>query len=603
MRYTNVNELYRQVQKNSLKRAILNLSEKLGANATMGDYISDFQKSDAPQFKGRTKEQRKKMAIAAYLDKTGQTREELELDEEWNEEETNKRMDIIGQNGNDGLHYDKVELDEAEVSVYGFISTGERKKFLDNLKSMRLQFKSKVMNLPDPVPATGLLNFDADQSTINAIIKFAKRMKLKIMKEEVELDEIKEPFVVVDTADGNKVVATASDEKGAKSSIASAELPPMKIKDKKTLKVMKSKKKQMIGQPFKEEVKLKETIVDFDYSRNPKGIYNAFLQMSKKLGLTLFNAPTGMTDLKNKGTGRIGGTKQNMLKFMKYLNSKGIEPSVEIVNEEVELDENFRKLAMKGMGTETKRDARVGLKTDYYLPSNGDKSFGKIMRVSKDGYEIEDEKTKKTYKFKFYDPQVAKKLMSGKTEEDELDEAKSATGYELYHDSFSDAMQHAYSHAKKKFGMTVDPKEIDNKVATGPKKPGQGKTNSYSLKTNKGTLQIQVYNKGGSKPYELNMYQESIGEAIDPADIDDTASQKDIEAASRNIIMQLRKSVSMNGQKDVEFADGKKVKVKANIAQAVLSKYNKQRTSIDKGKFQMQIAKSYADLLKATKGK
>ena len=80
------------------------------------------------------------------------------------------------------------------------------------------------------------------------------------------------------------------------------------------------------------------------------------------------------------------------------------------IKEEVELDENFRKLAMKGMGTETKRDARVGLKTDYYLPSNGDKSFGKIMRVSKDGYEIEDEKTKKTYKFKFYDPMKAKQM-------------------------------------------------------------------------------------------------------------------------------------------------------------------------------------------------
>ena len=78
--------------------------------------------------------------------------------------------------------------------------------------------------------------------------------------------------------------------------------------------------------------------------------------------------------------------------------------------EYVELDENFRKLAMMGIGTETKKGARVGLKTDYYLPSNGDKSFGKIMRVSKDGYEIEDEKTKKTYKFKFYDPMKAKQM-------------------------------------------------------------------------------------------------------------------------------------------------------------------------------------------------
>ena len=77
--------------------------------------------------------------------------------------------------------------------------------------------------------------------------------------EEVELDEMKEPFAVVDTADGNKVVGTASDEKGAKSIITSAELPPMKIKDKKTLKIVKVKKKQMIGYPLKEEIELDET--------------------------------------------------------------------------------------------------------------------------------------------------------------------------------------------------------------------------------------------------------------------------------------------------------------------------------------------------------
>ena len=43
--------------------------EKLGKNADMGDYIDDFEKSDAPQFKGKSKEKRKDMAIAAYLSK------------------------------------------------------------------------------------------------------------------------------------------------------------------------------------------------------------------------------------------------------------------------------------------------------------------------------------------------------------------------------------------------------------------------------------------------------------------------------------------------------------------------------------------------------
>ena len=45
--------------------------------------------------------------------------------------------------------------------------------------------------------------------------------------------------------------------------------------------------------------------------------------------------------------------------------------------------------------------------------------------------------------------------------------------YDLYHKDFSSAMQHAYDYAKKKLGITVDPKEIDNKVATGPKKPSK----------------------------------------------------------------------------------------------------------------------------------
>jgi len=41
--------------------------EVLSKDADQGDYIDDFQKSDAPQFKGKSKEKRKDMAIAAYL--------------------------------------------------------------------------------------------------------------------------------------------------------------------------------------------------------------------------------------------------------------------------------------------------------------------------------------------------------------------------------------------------------------------------------------------------------------------------------------------------------------------------------------------------------
>ena len=93
---------------------------------------------------------------------------------------------------------------------------------------------------------------------------------------------------------------------------------------------------------------------------------------------------------------------------------------------------------------------------------------------------------------------------------EEVEEKKAATGYELYHKTFSDAMQHAYAHAKTK-GFIVDPKEIDDKVATGPKKPSSGKTNRYELKAGRKTVFIQVANLD-NKRYELNMYIEGLEE-------------------------------------------------------------------------------------------
>jgi hypothetical protein len=45
------------------------------------------------------------------------------------EDESNKRMDIIGQNGNEGLHYRATEEDEAEFDDYGMRVTEDRVGF------------------------------------------------------------------------------------------------------------------------------------------------------------------------------------------------------------------------------------------------------------------------------------------------------------------------------------------------------------------------------------------------------------------------------------------------------------------------------------------
>jgi hypothetical protein len=128
------------------------------------------------------------------------------------------------------------------------------------------------------------------------------------------------------------------------------------------------------------------------------------------------------------------------------------------------------------------------------------------MRKMLDAYRQDKLPKNKIREFKMLQKEV-KKLMAKLyyTEEVELDEAK----YDLYHKDFSSAMQHAYAMAKKLHGVTIDPKEIDDKVATGPKKPSKGKTNSYRLKGKGGAIQVQVANLDDKK-FELNMYKEEV---------------------------------------------------------------------------------------------
>ena len=46
---------------------ILELFEKIDVRKGIGPVVTDFQNSDAPQFKGKSKEKKREMAIAAKL--------------------------------------------------------------------------------------------------------------------------------------------------------------------------------------------------------------------------------------------------------------------------------------------------------------------------------------------------------------------------------------------------------------------------------------------------------------------------------------------------------------------------------------------------------
>jgi len=87
----------------------------------------------------------------------------------------------------------------------------------------------------------------------------------------------------------------------------------------------------------------------------------------------------------------------------------------------------------------------------------------------------------------------------------------------------------------------------------------------------------------------------------DSADIDDyKATADDRKAASKNIIVQLRKAADLGGTHEVVFKDKKKVKVKPAIAMAFIKKFEKMKPA-DKAKLQDKGSKSYRDLLKGLK--
>ena len=167
--------------------------------------------------------------------------------------------------------------------------------------------------------------------------------------------------------------------------------------------------------------------------------------------------------------------------------------------------EKMRKAAAGAKQTLKMKDGSIGV--DSFTASAIMQIYDKINDKNKKTMEnlLKDGKKADIVKLmKFAMSKVNAEYVPEEFEEEfELDEAK----YDLYHKDFSSAMQHSYKMAKKMYGITIDPKEIDDKVASGPKKPSEGKTNSYRLKGDKGAIQVQVYNKGGSKPFELNMYK------------------------------------------------------------------------------------------------
>jgi hypothetical protein len=173
--------------------------------------------------------------------------------------------------------------------------------------------------------------------------------------------------------------------------------------------------------------------------------------------------------------------------------------------------EAAKKALASGKDQEELDEAKVGDTVSFHhelkaAPGKKVKKSGTVEKVEGDVVHV---KVKDKYGV------MRHQVKSGDLVKEESEQMNEASKYQIYHPSYSSAVQHALSQAEKQ-GFTVDMDDYTQKVAFGPKKPSVGKTNSFSItlmdksgKISKKKLQMQVYGMEGGK-YELNMYTEEV---------------------------------------------------------------------------------------------
>jgi len=277
---------------------IKQVKEKLGKSADAGDYIDDFKKSDAPQFKGKSDKKKEKMAVAAYLD----SKEEVEI----------KEMDLL------------ITTKDDRTSV-------EVQKFLQSLASGK--YKSELRGVEVIEPKKILQMFDMSANVVPFKVKKELEKKfrnnIKVVMEEVkeekrQLKDPKKEAMVMKVKDSGSIM----------------------VIDKKDLEKYLSKGYIQVEDNALSELKANDPMSkSYLYLTKPITVQYTYIKNPIGFAKTLKNTKTGKA-LKTvypikMGSGEyvLKGTGQQHIEFLKTLNNKGIMPKNKIVKEETDIQE------------------------------------------------------------------------------------------------------------------------------------------------------------------------------------------------------------------------------------------------------------------------
>ena len=228
-----------------IKEAAHELAEKLKVSDGLGAWITDFQKSDAPQFAGKSDEDKKKMAIAAFVDAGGKLDEMAykpgspKVKDIRPQEKAAKALDALIKSG--GL--DKSDFQKARAMYVQASDMQSRKKlkdFISNLDTEPLEAILDIIGRNDPDTFQKMYPNSKPGEYLSTIAYKHRNAK----NEETELDEKAPKMTYALVGTDMKIYSMGSDERDLRLDRKSLE---KRFKDVAPLKMARLKTAQSIG--------------------------------------------------------------------------------------------------------------------------------------------------------------------------------------------------------------------------------------------------------------------------------------------------------------------------------------------------------------------
>ena len=535
----------------NMAEAYKNIREKLKPSDGAGAYIKDFRKSDAPQFKGKSDKKIQKMAIAAYLD----------------DKEKNENFDI---------KVARTTLDEKKAVITIDVKKPQVNKHItDIMKKVGSKVKATkksngyVMS-GDVKDLTTVVDYLFDKNLSNIVNPKDMPMDIKMLKNSKDMDMNPAKHVAKSKRNPDKFCVFDKDGN------------EVKLFDKKedAIAYAKANHDKLMGEKLDD----KDTGIVKAVVAKLKKASGAHAGQAKDLQKALDEGPVIVGEGINPYVSMYRDKKGKMVYDVLDKNEKSVFKTSNMKVAQDYLNKNYNKLKEENINEAKFAVKLMGIPGAIYIDAeSAGKVKQKIRKMLRKPDDLISVDRVLPTDFKADLRQRIKGVPSDDTEM-------------AQNEGFASDAQRRAAFAQ---GYKAKGKKVKKEMAKGFDEPEFSKKN---MVLNKIGLVAQKKKELGkhtdeSKKSPLGVH---MGEGRrSKYDMD----QDDEEGANKNIIMQLRKSVDLKGRFDVEFEDGKKVKVKDTIARAAVLKHAGMRRPAEKLAFQKKIEKSYRDLLNALKGR